>query len=159
MRGEINKLVGYLRGKKEKLMMCGEFCNRIELDDKRLIDFAAAIAVKTGAHVAATGNTVVELKRRGVATRKMWAAEVIFYLQYNRWREGLGLPARPDVVILLGYNIDMLRAIVGALKGMETVVLDNIVVEEATFSLPELSIREWKDALEGIIHGLQQAGN
>ncbi len=152
----INALVKYLRAKTEKLMMCGEFCNRIELGDKKLIDYAAAIASVLGAHVAATGNTVLELKRRGITARKMWAAEVIYYLQYDRWKEGLNLPARPDTVIMIGYNMDMLRAFTAALKlkGIETVVLDNIEVEEATFSLPPLSISEWKHTLEALSRSL-----
>ncbi len=152
--GEINELVRYLRARNEKLMMCGEFCNRIELGDKKLIDYAAAIASKLDAHVAATGNTVLELKKRGIATRKMWAAEVIYYLQHDRWKEGLDMAARPDVVILLGYNMDILRAIVNSLWTIETVVLDNIPVEEATYSLSQRSIPEWKNALDLIINEL-----
>ncbi len=158
---QINELVRYLHSKNEKLMMCGEICNRIEFGDTRLIDYAVAIASKLDAHVAATGNTVVELKKRGIATRKMWAAEVIYYLQHERWKEGLNMAARPDVVILLGYNIDILRAIVNSLGavGIETVVLDNIEVEEATYSLPRLSIPEWKNALDKLcsISGVSHA--
>ncbi len=155
-RDGIDELVKYLRDSKEKLMMCGEFCNRIKLGDKRLIDWAVAIASGLGAHVAATGNTVVELKRRGIATRKMWAAEVIYYLQHDRWQEGLDLVARPDVVIMLGYNMDMLRAIVKALNtaGIETVVLDNVAVDEATYSLSRLSLAEWENTLEMIVNML-----
>ncbi len=146
-----------LTNKAKMLIMCGELCSRIALGDKKLLDYVIQLASKTDAPAAATGNTVVELKKRGIKARKMFAAEIVFYLQYN-WREELGLSAKPEVVILVGYNSDILKSIVSTLKsaGLDTVVLDNIEIEEATFSMHGLSFQEWKEGLEAIIKELQR---
>jgi len=162
MSEKVVDIVRYLnsRVKKNKtirsvLIMCGEHCNRIGLGEKKLLDYVIQLASKTDAPVAATGNTVIELKERGVNARKMFAAETVFYLKYS-WKEELGLSEKPEVVLLMGYNRDILKSIVSALKGagVDTVVLDNIEIEEATFSLYGLSFQEWKENLEMIIKAL-----
>lgn len=144
-----------LKSKGNMLIMCGEFCNKIELGDKKLLDYVIQLASKTDAPVVATGNMVVELKKRGLKARKMFAAETVFYLKYN-WREGLGLSEKPGVVVLMGYNHDVLKSIVSALKNVEinTIALDNIEIEAATFSMGNLSFQEWKNSLEKMIKNL-----
>lgn len=54
---------------------------------------------------------------------------------------------------MMGYNHDVLKSVVSALENVEinTIVLDNIEIEAATFSTGYLSFREWKDSLEAII--------
>ncbi|MCW3141010.1 MAG: hypothetical protein N2V72_02345 [Methanophagales archaeon] len=159
MSEKVADIARYLKSKLKKkakiLIMCGELCNRVELGDQKLLDYIIQLAAKTDAPVAATGNTVVELKKRGVKARKMFAAEIVFYLKYN-WREELGLPDKPEVVVLVGYNSDILKSIVSTLEsaGVDTVVLDNIEIEEATFSMHGLSFQEWKQGLEMLIKSL-----
>ncbi|MBA7550826.1 hypothetical protein ES705_43351 [subsurface metagenome] len=143
----------HLKNKAKVLIMCGELCNSIELGDKKLLDYVIVLTSKLDAPVAATGNTMVELSKRGVKARKMFAAEILFYLNYN-WREEF--VEKPEVVVLMGYNHDVLKSVVSALENVEinTIVLDNIEIEAATFSMGYLSFREWKDSLEAMTKNL-----
>lgn len=153
---DVEEVVKYLRGKdKEKvLIMSGELCNKVHLGGKKLLDYAAEIAAKRGFSVAATGSTVKALKEKeGVKTKKMFAAEIPFYVKYG-WKEGLS--EKPEVIIMIGYDPDISRSIVTSLEGagVDTVVLDNKEIKEATISLSDMSIGKWKGNLEVLIKNI-----
>ncbi|HEX59641.1 MAG TPA: hypothetical protein ENF26_05800 [Methanomicrobia archaeon] len=142
----------YLKERKGKvLVMSGWLCEKLELDGRRLIDYAVELANKLDAAVAATGNTVNAVRGKVKATKKMWAAEIPLYLKYD-WKEPF---ERPEVVVLIGYTPDAARALATAMAGLvETVVLDSVEIPEATISLNTMTIDKWKESLEEIIRNL-----
>ena len=157
MNEKADAIVRYLKPQLKKktkmLFMCGEFCNKILLGDKKLLEYIIPLASKTEARVAATGSTVVELRRRGVKAKKMFAAEILFHLN-DHWSDALG--EKPEVVLLMGYNAAILNSIVSALQraGVDTIVLDTIEIEEAAYSLHGLTRAEWKASLEAVIKNI-----
>ncbi len=146
------EIAKYLKEKKKVLIMSGWLCDRVELDGKKLIEYVVELANKLDAPVAATGNTVNTVRERiNTKTKKMWAAEIPMYLRYD-WNEPF---ERPDVIVLIGYTPDVVRSIVTAMDGeVETVVLESKEVKEATISLPNMTVKEWKRSLEKLINSI-----
>ena len=148
---EIGEIVNYLRTNKNILILSGSLCDEIGLDGKKLIDYAAEIAEKLHVPIAATGNTVKALKGKNVKAKKIWAAEIPFYMKYG-WNEPL-LKEKPELLVFIGYPSDVERALITALD-VETVTLDNKHVKQATHSLPDSTPEQWKSYLEEIINKL-----
>lgn len=147
---EIGKL---LKGGRKTLILAGSLCDEVQFDGKKLLDYVAEISQKTGAPIAATGNTIVGLKDREVkSAKKMIAAEVINYLRYP-WQDSI-IDQKPETLIFIGYNPAVSRSLVSAAMGVETVILGNSYLEEATYSLPDASFRQWQQSLEQLIAAL-----
>ncbi|MHC1582291.1 MAG: hypothetical protein ACXQT5_04770 [Candidatus Syntropharchaeia archaeon] len=147
----VDKIVDYLKGKKNVLIMAGALCEQVELDGKKLVDYVVEIAKKIGAPIAATGNTSKLLMDKEVRMQKMWAAEIPFYIKYG-WNETL-MEECPEVLVFIGYLPYVERALVTAVD-VDTIVLDNHEIKEATLSFSDFSPEEWKENLENLISKL-----
>lgn len=158
----------YLKSKENILLLAGELCNTLELDGKKPIDYAAEIARKLDIAVAATGNTVMGLKERGIyKTKKMWLSEMLEYMrrpwreEYMR-REDLAekklvplMTERPDLLVLMGYDPRVSDWFISGLKDIETVALTPTPVERATCCLPSTSsLRQWQKLLDELVENL-----
>jgi CO dehydrogenase/acetyl-CoA synthase epsilon subunit len=55
------------------------------------------------------------------------------------------------MMIFIGYPARMLKSVLPAVKGMETVVLGNMSMKDATFSLPDASLNQYQKNLESLI--------
>lgn len=162
------ELSEYLKSKKNILVLSGELCNSLELDGRKLIDYAAQIALKLDAPVAATGNTVKGLKERGIyKTKKMWISELVEFMrqpwrvEYMR-REDLEqkklvplMTERPDLLLLIGYDPRVSDWFISGLGDIETVALTPTPVERATHCLPNTtSLRQWRNLLDQLVDNL-----
>ena len=149
-----SELAAYLRSKRNILLLTGSLCDEVDFDDKKLLDYAAEIAIKLDVPVAATANTPLGIKARGVkSVRKMWAAEVVNFMRYP-WEEPI-MEQKPEVLVFIGYPPAVASRLVSAVEEVETVVLGNTYVEEATYSLPESpSLLRWQQSLEQLIQSL-----
>ena len=146
-------LAQYLRSGKRVLIMAGALCDEIDFNGKSLLDYAADIAKKTNAPVAATGNTVNGLRERGVETNKSWAAEIVNFMKYD-WNNPL-MEGKPEVLLLIGYSPTMAANLASSVRDSETVVLGGSYVEEATYSLPTVkSFTEWQGELTELVKAL-----
>lgn len=154
------ELAQYLKSKKNVLLLSGWLCDTVELDGRKLFDYLVEIAIKLDVPVAATANTAMGMKERGLTkTKKMWLSEVIEYLHRGEWRdeymrkidpeiESL-MPERPEVVVLIGYNPQVSDWAISGFRGVETVALTPGMVERATYCLPETtSLRQWQKLLD-----------
>lgn len=149
------RLARYLKRKKA-LLLTGALCDEVAFDGTRLLDVAADIAKKLGVPVAATGNTPLGLKERGVGrVKKMWLAEVLNYLRYP-WQDSVS-PQKPDLLIFIGYSPEVARRFVTAVTDADTVVLGNTYIEEATYSLPDANFAAWLDSLSRLAEALGSA--
>ncbi len=146
-------LAQYLRSRERVLIMAGALCDQVDLGKKSLLDYVTEIATKIKAPVAATGNTVVGLRARGIDTKKAWAAELVNYMRYE-WQNPI-IDGKPEVLVLMGYSPTLATNLVSAVKDAETVVLGNTYIEEATYSLPDTtSFKEWQKELTELVQAL-----
>jgi len=146
------ELAQYMQ-KKKVLLLTGSLCDKVELDGKKLLDYAAEVALKLKAPVAATANTASGLKAKGVDAKKKIAAEMVDYMRYEEWREPI-MPQKPEVLLFIGYPTVVAKGLVSATKGVATVVLSNSYIEEATFSFPDSSLQGYQQNLEALLQNL-----
>ena len=147
-------LADHLRRKKRVLIMAGALCDQIELEGKSLLDYAAEISKKMKAPIAATGNTVNGLRQRGIDTSKAWAIEMVNFTHYE-WQHPI-IDGKPDAMVFIGYSPTLASNLASAVKDVETVVLGNTYVDEATYSLPgATSYKDWQKELSDFVQALE----
>ncbi|MFC1823804.1 hypothetical protein ACFL9T_13930 [Thermodesulfobacteriota bacterium] len=147
------KFAEYIRGHKNPVVVAGGGCDRIRLDGKLLVDYAAEVARKLGCPVAATGNTVLAIKKdETIKTKKMWLAELFRYLQ-DKWAEPL-LDNRPDLLVLIGYRPEAIDGMISGLKRVHTVHLGPGKALSANKSVAALPFSQWKENLDDLIRAL-----
>jgi acetyl-CoA decarbonylase/synthase complex subunit epsilon len=139
----------YLSGKKV-LLLAGALCDQIDFGDKKLLDYAAEIAKALDVPVAATGNTVIGFRERGIDTRKAWAAEIINYMQFDEWLDPV-MDGKPEILVFMGYSPMHTQKLICAVKNVETVTLGNMYIKEATYSFPDASLSKWQKGLAELI--------
>jgi len=149
------ELASYIKGKKNVLLLTGSLCDKVDFDGKLLLDYAAEIAKKLNAPVAATANTSKGLKERGVdKARKKFVGEILSQLRFP-WLEPI-MPEKPDLLVFIGYSPSTGASLASTVKDAETVVLGNTYVEQATYSLPDASASwaQWRQNLEQLVQAL-----
>jgi len=148
------ELAKLLSNRRNILLLTGSLCDEVDFDGKKLLDYAAEISIKLNTPVAATANTPLGLKSRGVkSVKKMWVAEVVNYMRHP-WQETI-MEQKPEVLVFIGYPPAVAGKLTSAVKEADTVVLGNTYVEEATYSLPESSsLHQWQQSLEQLIQSL-----
>ena len=150
------ELASYIKGKKNVLLLTGSLCDSVNFDGKPLADYAAEIAKKLGATVAATANTPLGLKASGVENvKKRWVAEIVSAVRFSPWMEPI-MPEKPELLVLIGYPPAVAASLASMVKDAETVVLGNTYVEQATHSLPDASASwaQWQQHLEQLVQAL-----
>ncbi|OIP92260.1 MAG: hypothetical protein AUK24_01790 [Syntrophaceae bacterium CG2_30_49_12] len=147
------ELVGNIKKRKNVLLLTGYLCDEMELGGRKLSDFAAQIALKLDLPVAATGSSAVPLKEKGVRATRKALAEMVNLTRFPYWGDPI-TAQRPEMMVFIGYPARMLKSVLPAVKGMETVVLGNMSMKDATFSLPDASLREYQKNLESLIGSL-----
>ncbi len=147
-------LAKHLLRKKRVLIMAGAQCDQIELDGKSLLDYAAEISTKMKAPVAATGNTVTGFRQKGIDTNKAWAIEMVNFTRHE-WKHPI-MKKKPDAMVFIGYSPTLAASLASAVKDAETVVLGNTYVDEATYSLPDVtSYKAWQKELSDFVQALE----
>ena len=149
------EMVNSLKKRKNVLLLTGYLCDEMELGSRKLSDFAADIALKLDLPVAATANTVVPLKEKGVRATKKTLAEMVNLTRFPHWGDPI-MAQRPEMMVFIGYPPRILRAVLPVVKDMETVVLGNVSLKEATFSLPDASLLQYRKNLASLIGELEK---
>jgi CO dehydrogenase/acetyl-CoA synthase epsilon subunit len=146
-------LAQHLRSGKRVLIMAGALCDKLDVDGKSLLDYVAEISKKTDAPIAATGNTVIGLRQRGINVKKAWALEMANFA-HRDWHHPI-MEKKPQIMVLVGYSPLLAGNLVSVVKGVETVVLGDRYVEAATFSLPDKdSYKAWRKELDDLVGAL-----
>jgi len=146
-------LAQHLRSGKRVLIMAGALCDKLDLEGKSLLDYVADISKKTNAPIAATGNTVIGLRQRGIDVKKAWAIEMANFA-HRDWHHPI-MEKKPQVMVLVGYSPLLASNLVSVVKGVETVVLGDKYVEAATYSLPDKdSYKAWRKELDELVAAL-----
>ncbi|MCP4716140.1 MAG: hypothetical protein GY868_13570 [Deltaproteobacteria bacterium] len=152
---EEKKWAEYIRQHKNPLVVAGDVCEQISLQEKGLLEYAVALADKLSCPVAATGNTVPAVKKLNdtIKTKKVFLAEMMCYLGAEKWQEPI-LEERPDLVLLIGYRGKMVQGMAAGLDGIDVAHLGPGEVPAAQLSMGEISLAEWGKNLDALISAL-----
>ena len=146
-------LAQHLRSGRRVLIMAGALCDKLDVDGKSLLDYVADISKKTNAPIAATGNTVIGLRQRGIDVKKAWAIEMANFA-HRDWHHPI-MEKKPQIMVLVGYSPLLASNLVSVVKGVETIVLSDKYVEAATYSLPDKdSYKAWRKELDDLVAAL-----
>ena len=146
-------LAQHLRSGKRVLIMAGALCDKLDVEGKSLLDYVADISKKTNAPIAATGNTVIGLRQRGIDVKKAWAIEMANFA-HRDWHHPI-MEKKPQIMVLVGYSPLLASNLVSVVKDVETVVLGDKYVEAATYSLPDKdSYKAWRKELDDLVAAL-----
>jgi CO dehydrogenase/acetyl-CoA synthase epsilon subunit len=154
MTASCTDIIRFLKSQENILILAGDLCTRIRINGKGLCEYVLDLSKKTNAPIAATGNSISELEGKDVVAGKMWVSEILNDLR-GLWQDKV-VTKRPKVLVLIGYNPDVAQRLIGATRGVvETIFLGTRFVEEATFSLPDSSLKEFGANLKEIIEGFK----
>jgi CO dehydrogenase/acetyl-CoA synthase epsilon subunit len=157
-RFDARKWASYVRKHNNPLVVAGDGCDRIVLEGTRLGAYAARVAAHLGCPVAATGNTILELRRYdGVRVKKMWLAELFRFLQDGSLEPFLDRP--PDLLVLIGYRPEGIHGLVASLRNIHTVHLGPGSLGVADKTMEETTLGEWKRKLDDFVEALSSGGS
>ena len=121
------------------------------------IELAMKISYSINAHIAATGNSLADLKVKQFSRcSKEWLAEIVNFMLLPEWK-GFEDKGKPDLIIFVGYLSSVLNRFLSALKifsQCKTLTLDNKYISNATYSLAPGSSSDWEKNLKGVIDHL-----
>ena len=144
-----------LKEEKKRLLVAGSICNDLEVGGKPLLDYVVEMAQLTDTPIAATGNTMFQLKdNKDIKAKKMMAADLMNFMRVEKWEEPI-TEERPELLVFVGYYPDVARMLISTVQNAKTMILDNRYMDQATYSSPDLSMKEWADFLNKLIDNLK----
>lgn len=140
---------------KRPILIVGHKAAEIAFEDKKLIDFAIELARKAKIPIVATAHTISEFLNRGHKPDGwMPAVDIGNRLTDSTWT-GLDGNGPYDLALFLGLPYYMEWTILNGLKHfaphVKTVTLDNVYQPNASWSFPNISLKDWFESLKVII--------
>ncbi len=148
-----SKCAQYINNHKNPLMVVGDISDNVKLNGKMLTEYAAEVALKLDCQVAATGNSVLEIKKHeGIKVKKMWLAELIIGLK-GKWADPV-LSERPDLLIFIGYRPDVIDGMVAGLKRIHSVHLGPGKSRATNQGVEAVNFSEWGSNLDELVKAI-----
>ena len=127
-------------------------------DDVKMIDYAIRLSKTTGIPLVATANVIKEfLKREFTPASWMSAMDIGDRLKDPNWK-GLDGKGPYDLALFMGLPYYMEFVILAGLKHfsthLKTISLDRFYNPHASWSFPNLSIKNWQENFETILSKL-----
>jgi acetyl-CoA decarbonylase/synthase complex subunit epsilon len=143
---------------KRPLIVVGHLAAEDYSEDAKMIDYAIRISNTAGIPVVATAHVVSEFIKRGFnSAAHMTAMDIGDRLADSEWK-GLDGNGPYDLALFMGLPYYMEFVILSGLKhfstNLKTISLDRFYNPHASWSFPNLSIKDWKDNLEIIVNKL-----
>ncbi|MGB9756621.1 MAG: CO dehydrogenase/acetyl-CoA synthase complex subunit epsilon [Candidatus Bathyarchaeales archaeon] len=140
---------------KRPILIVGHKAAEIELEDKKLIDYTIEMARKTNIPIVATAHVVNEFLKIGYQPADwMPAVDIGNRLTDQEWK-GLDGKGQYDLALFVGLPYYMEWTILSGLKhfapNLKTISLDNYYQPHASWSFPNMSIKDWIKNLKVII--------
>jgi len=137
------------------ILVVGHKAAETELTDKKLIDYMIELAQKGNIPIVATAHIVNEfLKRNFKPTSFMPAVDIGNRLADSEWT-GFDGKGSYDLALFVGLPYYMEWTILNGLKHfashLKTVTLDNVYQPNASWSFPNISMKDWAENLKVII--------
>ena len=126
--------------------------------DVRMIDYAIRMSKTAGIPIVATAHTVSEFAKRNFQPAAcMSAMDIGNRLSDPDWK-GLDGKAPYDLALFMGLPYYMQFVILAGLKhfstNLKTISLDRFYNPHATWSFPNLSVKDWSESFEVIVNKL-----
>jgi acetyl-CoA decarbonylase/synthase complex subunit epsilon len=151
-------VVAMVKRAKRPLLVVGHEASEIEIGDKKLLDFAIRISKVGKIPVVATAQVVGEFVKKGFeAATSMPAVDIADRLVDSQWK-GLDGDGQYDLAMFMGITYYMEWLIFSGLKhfgqNLKTISLDRHYHPQASWSFPNLTVKDWVQNLEVIINKL-----
>ena len=145
-----SKCAEYINKHKNPLIVVGDICDNVKLNGKMLTEYAVNVALKLDCHVAATGNTILTIKKHeSIKVKKMWLAELIVALK-GKWADPF-ISERPDLLIFIGYRPEVIDGMVAGLKRIHSVHLGPGKSRATNQGVEAVKFSEWESNLSELI--------
>ncbi|MGQ9507123.1 MAG: CO dehydrogenase/acetyl-CoA synthase complex subunit epsilon [Candidatus Bathycorpusculaceae bacterium] len=140
---------------KRSILIVGHKAAEIAFEDKKLIDYTIEMTRRANIPIVATAHTVNEFLKRGYQPADwMPAVDIGNRLTDAEWA-GLDGGGQYDLALFVGLPYYMEWTILSGLKhfapNLKTITLDNYYHPHASWSFPNMSIKDWIENLKVII--------
>lgn len=151
-------VVAMMKRSKRPLLIVGHLAAENYSEDAKMIDYAIRMSKTAGVPVVATAHIIIEfIKRKFKPTANMPAMDIGNRLKDQEW-QGLDGGGPYDLALFMGLPYYMEFVILAGLKhfsaNLKTISLDRFYNPHATWSFPNLSVKDWKESLEVILNKL-----
>jgi acetyl-CoA decarbonylase/synthase complex subunit epsilon len=142
------------------LLVIGSLAAEIEMDEHTLVDYLILFARKSGIPVVATAQVGKDLlEREFKPTLQMAAVDIGQRLADSHWK-GVDGKGPHDLAIFTGLPYCLTQTVLSGLKhfapSVKTMTLDNVYHPQASWSLGNLSLKDWMTILNSIIENLEE---
>ena len=147
-----------IRRARRPVIIVGHGILEYEVEGRKLIDYIIELAQKGKIPVVVTASTNREFTDRGFAPAAiMPAVDIANRLKDHDWK-GLDGKDNYDLAIFVGLPYSMEWTILSGLKhfapGLKTMTLDCVYQQNASWSFPNSTIKDWAVNLKGIVDHL-----
>ena len=151
-------VVAMVKKAKRPILVVGHLAAEDYSDDVKMIDYAIRMSKTAKIPVVATAHITNEFMKRGFQPDAwMPAMDIGNRLKDSEW-EGLNGNGPYDLAMFMGLPYYMEFVILAALKhfsiNLKTISLDRFYNPHATWSFPNLSVKDWNESFELIINKL-----
>ena len=151
-------VVAMVKRAKRPILIVGHLAAEDYSDDVKMIDYAIRMSKTTGIPVVATAHTISEfIKRDFHSVACMPAMDIGNRLADPEWK-GLDGKGPYDLALFMGLPYYMEFVILAGLKSfsanLKTISLDRFYNPHATWSFPNLSVKDWNESFEIIVNKL-----
>ncbi len=152
-------VVATVKKAKRPVLIVGHQAAEEYSEDVRMIDYAVRMSRAAKIPIVATAHVVSEFVKRGVQPAgAMSAMEIGSRLNDPEWK-GLDGKGSYDVALFMGLPYYMEFVILAGLKhfstNVKTVSLDRFYNPHASWSFPNLSVKDWSEKFETILNQLE----
>jgi acetyl-CoA decarbonylase/synthase complex subunit epsilon len=151
-------VVAMLKRAKRPILIVGHLATETEPESAQMIEYATRMNEATGIPIVATAHTINEFIKRGFQpAASMSAMEIGSRLQDASWQglDGLGFY---DLALFMGLPYYMEFVILSGLKhfsmDLKTITLNRFYNPHATWSFPNLKVKDWNESFETILNKL-----
>lgn len=151
-------VVAMVKRAKRPLLIVGHLAAEDYSDDVKMIDYAIRMSTTAGIPVIATAHMTTEFIKRGFQPASwMPAMDIGNRLKDSEWK-GLDGMGPYDLAMFMGLPYYMEFVILAGLKhfsmDLKTISLDRFYNPHASWSFPNLSVKDWNQGFELIIKKL-----
>jgi len=151
-------VVAMMKRAKRPILIVGHLAAEDYSDDVKMIDYAIRMSKTAGIPVVATAHIISEFVKRDFHSAVcMTAMDIGNRLTDPEWK-GLDGGGSYDLALFMGLPYYMEFVILAGLKSfsanLKTISLDRFYNPHATWSFPNLSVKDWDESFEIIVNKL-----
>jgi len=151
-------VVAMIKRAKRPILVVGHKASEIELENEKLIDYIIKLSKSANIPVVATAHIVGEFLKRGYKPAGyMPFVDIGNKLVDPEWK-GLDGEGQYDLALFVGMPYYMEWVVLSGIKhfaqNLKTITLDRVYHPHASWSFPNISLKNWMENLKVIIEKL-----